>query len=99
MRCLVALTLALAACGGADRPTTNPHGPSWANRTVPGEFHGDAYARSSSSCVSCHGALGTPGQVCIGCHHVGASGGSPHLGRPMSLADMRTGEYCRPCHT
>jgi hypothetical protein len=73
----------------------NPHPPGWV-RAVGGE-HGRAARLDPLSCASCHGGAGE--MLCVGCHRVGGSGGSPHGPGFSSTKNKTQDEPCRLCHT
>lgn len=80
----------VSAMGGAK----NPHPPGWV-RAKGGE-HGMAARIDPLSCASCHGGAGE--MLCVGCHKVGAPGGSPHGPGFSSKRDKLKDVPCRLCH-
>jgi hypothetical protein len=78
-----------------DETRVRPHPSGWLDPTSP-QFHGREARRSITTCASCHdrGAA----SVCVRCHQVGGTGGSPHppnFSRRDAPADNR---MCRLCH-
>jgi len=72
----------------------SPHPPGWV-RAVGGE-HGRAARLDPMGCASCHGGAGE--MLCVGCHRVGGSGGTPHGPGFSSTKDKLRDEPCRLCH-
>ncbi len=76
--------------------TRSPHPPNWVSASRGGSEHGTQARIDPMSCASCHGGAGE--QLCIGCHKVGGSGGSPH-GRGFVSNKNKTHDVpCRSCH-
>ena len=75
---------------GASNPAShNPHPSNWLGQ------HGRAARRDPVRCAACHGGGGE--QLCVGCHSVGAAGGSVHP--PGWSSRKRMSELpCRRCH-
>ncbi len=80
--------------GAASPKSRNPHPPGWI--TASGGQHGMDARVDPMSCAGCHSGAGE--QLCIGCHRVGGSGGSPH-GPGFNSTKNKTRELpCRLCH-
>jgi membrane protease subunit (stomatin/prohibitin family) len=77
------------------RGTGGPHPQEWLDPMSPA-FHGREARRSIASCASCHdqGAR----SVCVRCHQVGGTGGSPHPPGFERRAAPRDNRMCRVCH-
>ncbi len=78
----------------AKKGVPSPHPPGWV-RAV-GGGHGPAARLDPVSCASCHGGAGE--MLCVGCHKVGAPGGTPHGPGFSSTKDKTKDEPCRLCH-
>ncbi len=74
----------------------SPHPAGWVGLRGQSNDHGPAAWQDPSVCASCHSGAGEA--LCIGCHKVGAMGGSPH--RPGWTSKMRPtiDQPCRSCH-
>ena len=74
--------------------TINPHPPDWV--TAGGGQHGQQARIDPMSCAGCHGGAGE--QLCVGCHRVGGSGGSPHGPGFSSTKNKQHDMPCILCH-
>jgi len=74
----------------------SPHPNGWVGLRGESNDHGPAAWADPSVCAACHTGAGE--SLCIGCHRVGATGGSPH--RPGWTSKMRPtiDQPCRSCH-
>lgn len=80
----------------ADATHGSPHPPGWVGIGTGGGRHGSEARLNPVSCAACHGGAGE--SLCVGCHRVGAPGGSPHP--PGFRSNKRASELpCRLCHT
>ncbi len=74
----------------------SPHPRGWMSTGAGGGDHGTQARIDPTSCAACHGGGGE--QLCVGCHRVGGSGGSPH-GPGFSSTKNKTRDVpCRMCH-
>jgi len=74
----------------------SPHPAGWVSAGAGSNRHGEEARRNPVSCASCHGGAGEA--LCVGCHRVGAAGGSPHppgFSSSKGMAELP----CRLCHT
>jgi predicted CXXCH cytochrome family protein len=78
---------------GASR---SPHPPGWITTGAGGGQHGQQARIDPTSCAGCHGGSGE--QLCVGCHRVGGSGGSPHGPGFHSTKNKRHDVPCVECH-
>jgi hypothetical protein len=74
--------------------TIDPHPPDWV--TAGGGQHGQQARIDPMSCAGCHGGAGE--QLCVGCHRVGGSGGSPHGPGFTSTKNKQHDMPCILCH-
>lgn len=74
----------------------SPHPPDWVGLRGERNDHGPAAWRDPSVCASCHTGAGE--RLCIGCHKVGAIGGSPHQPGWTSKMRPQIDQPCRSCH-
>lgn len=74
----------------------NPHPPNWVGPLSSDNTHGPAARRDPTSCASCHSGAGE--MLCVSCHKVGASGGSPHPPNWSSRLEKTRDAPCRLCH-
>ncbi|MEP6864270.1 MAG: cytochrome c3 family protein [Deltaproteobacteria bacterium] len=84
--------LARGVAGDGQR---SPHPAGWVGLSASDNAHGRAARRDPTSCASCHDGAGQA--LCIGCHKVGAIGGSPHPAGWSSRVPLGA-LPCRLCH-
>jgi hypothetical protein len=75
---------------------SSPHPPGWVGLRGESNAHGAAAWRDPSVCAACHSGAGE--QLCVGCHRVGAIGGSPHRPGWTSTRRPTIDQPCRSCH-
>lgn len=74
----------------------SPHGAGWGSGL--GAYrnaHGPAARRNIASCAACHDQ--GPASVCVQCHRVGGTGGSPH-GQGWRSSEPVGAPQCQVCH-
>jgi len=85
-----------AAAGVSGVGARSPHPANWISPSRGGGDHGLQARIDPMSCAGCHGGAGE--QLCVGCHKVGGSGGSPHGNGFSSTKNKLQDVPCRACH-
>lgn len=74
----------------------SPHPVGWGSGLGSARnAHGPAARRDIASCAACHDQ--GPASVCVRCHRVGGTGGSPH-GPGWRSSEPVTSPQCQACH-
>ncbi|MBI4511437.1 MAG: hypothetical protein HY698_17525 [Deltaproteobacteria bacterium] len=74
----------------------SPHPIGWVGLQGEPNEHGPASRRNPLECATCHGGAGE--MLCVGCHRVGAMGGTVHPPGWTSRLGAKTDMPCRLCH-